>query len=49
MTAQNLEYNLNTKHVEGNGKPIIIKQPVPTPEPGSATPSPKPKKRRIPF
>jgi lipopolysaccharide assembly outer membrane protein LptD (OstA) len=49
MTAQDLEYNLNTKHVEGNGKPIVIKQPVPTPEPGSATPSPKPKKRRIPF
>jgi lipopolysaccharide export system protein LptA len=49
MTAQNLDYNLNTRHVEGNGKPIVIKQPVPTPEPGSATPSPKPKKRRIPF
>ena len=49
MTAQNLEYNLNTKHVEGNGKPIVIKQPVPTPEPGSITPSPKPKKRRLPF
>ena len=49
MTAQDLEYNLNTKHVEGNGKPIVIKQPVPTPEPGSATPTPKPKKRRIPF
>jgi len=49
MTAQNAEYNLDTKHVEANGKPIIIKQPVPTPEPGSATPSPKPKKRRIPF
>jgi lipopolysaccharide assembly outer membrane protein LptD (OstA) len=49
MTAAELEYNLNSKHVEGNGKPIIIKQPVPTPEPGSATPSPKPKKRRLPF
>jgi lipopolysaccharide assembly outer membrane protein LptD (OstA) len=49
MTAQDLEYNLNSKHVEGNGKPIVIKQPVPTPEPGSATPSPKPKKRRFPF
>ncbi|MDQ6925065.1 MAG: LPS export ABC transporter periplasmic protein LptC [Candidatus Eremiobacteraeota bacterium] len=49
MTLHDLEYNLNTKRVEGNGKPIVIKQPVPTPEPGSATPSPKPKKRRIPF
>ena len=49
LTAQNVDYNLNTKHVEANGKPIVIKQPVPTPEPGSATPSPKPKKRRIPF
>ena len=49
MTANNMDYNLNTKHVEANGKPIVIKQPVPTPEPGSATPSPKPKKRRIPF
>ena len=49
VTAQDLEYNLNTKHVEGNGKPIVIKQPVPTQEPGTATPSPKPKKRRIPF
>jgi len=49
MTAQTMDYNLNTKHVEAVGKPIVIKQPVPTPEPGSATPSPKPKKRRIPF
>ena len=49
LTAQNMDYNLNTKHVEANGKPIVIKQPVPTPEPGSATPTPKPKKRRIPF
>ena len=49
MTANNMDYNLNTKRVEANGKPIVIKQPVPTPEPGSATPSPKPKKRRIPF
>ena len=49
MVANNMDYNLNTKRVEANGKPIVIKQPVPTPEPGSATPSPKPKKRRIPF
>ncbi len=49
MTAQNMDYNLNTKHVEAAGKPIVIKQPVPTPEPGSVTPSPKPKKRRLPF
>ena len=49
MTAQTMDYNLNTKHVDAVGKPIVIKQPVPTPEPGSATPTPKPKKRRIPF
>jgi lipopolysaccharide export system protein LptA len=49
MTAQSMDYNLNTKRVEADGKPIVIKQPVPTPEPGSVTPSPKPKKRRIPL
>ena len=49
LAAQNLDYNLNTKRVEANGKPIVMKQPVPSPEPGSATPSPKPKKRRIPL
>jgi lipopolysaccharide export system protein LptA len=49
MTARTMDYNLNTKRVEADGKPIVIKQPVPTPEPGSATPTPKPKKRRIPF
>jgi lipopolysaccharide assembly outer membrane protein LptD (OstA) len=49
LTATYVDYNLNTKHVDATGKPIVIKQPVPTPEPGSVTPSPKPKKRRIPF
>jgi len=49
MTSDDADYNMNTKRFEANGKPIIIKQPVPTAEPGSATPSPKPKKRRIPF
>jgi lipopolysaccharide export system protein LptA len=49
LAAENVDYNLNTKRVEANGKPIVMKQPVPTPEPGSATPSPKPKKRRIPL
>ena len=49
LAAQNLDYNLNTKRVEANGKPIVMKQPVPTPEPGSASPSPKPKKRRLPL
>jgi lipopolysaccharide export system protein LptA len=49
LTAQNLDYNVITKHVEANGKPILIKQPVPTPEPGTVGPSPKPKKRRLPF
>jgi len=49
LTATNMDYNLNSKRVEANGKPIVIKQPVPTSEPGSATPSPKPKKRRLPF
>jgi lipopolysaccharide export system protein LptA len=49
LTAQNVDYNVNTKRVEANGKPIVIKQPVPTPEPNSASPSPKPKKRRLPI
>ncbi|MDB5071582.1 MAG: hypothetical protein JWM87_2693, partial [Candidatus Eremiobacteraeota bacterium] len=49
LAAQNVDYNLNTKRVEANGKPIVMKQPVPSPEPGSASPSPKPKKRRIPL
>jgi lipopolysaccharide export system protein LptA len=49
LAADNIDYNLNTKRVEANGKPILMKQPVPTPEPGSASPSPKPKKRRIPL
>ncbi len=49
MKADNMDYNLNTKRIEANGKPITIKQPVPTQEPGTATPSPKPKKRRLPF
>jgi lipopolysaccharide export system protein LptA len=50
LTAQNIDYNVNTKKVEANGKPVVIKQPVPTAEPGSApSPSPKPKKRRLPF
>ncbi|HEY0383178.1 MAG TPA: LptA/OstA family protein [Candidatus Elarobacter sp.] len=49
MKADVVEYNLNSKRVDANGKPIVIKQPVPTPEPGSVTPSPKPKKRRLPF
>ncbi|GAC1659237.1 MAG: hypothetical protein NVS4B13_03520 [Candidatus Elarobacter sp.] len=49
LTALNIDYNLNSKRVEANGKPILIKQPVPTPEPGSGSPSPKPKKRRLPF
>jgi lipopolysaccharide export system protein LptA len=49
MKADVVEYNLNSKRVDANGKPIVIKQPVPTPEPGSVSPSPKPKKRRLPF
>jgi lipopolysaccharide export system protein LptA len=49
LRADDIEYNLNTKHFQATGKPIVIKQPVPTPEPGSASPTPKPKKRRIPF
>lgn len=48
MSAGAMEYNTNTKKLDANGKPIIIKQPVPSPEPGSATPAPK-KKRRLPF
>lgn len=49
MTARFIDYNINTKRIEAEGNPIVIKQPVPTPEPGSITPSPKPKKRRLPF
>lgn len=51
LTAKNLDYNLNTKMILADGKPIVIKQPVPTPGPGSvsATPTPKPKKLRLPF
>ncbi|HEX3550451.1 MAG TPA: OstA-like protein [Candidatus Elarobacter sp.] len=49
LSADVLDYNLNTKRVAANGRPVMIKQPVPTPEPGSVTPSPKPKKRRLPF
>ena len=51
LTAKELDYNLNTKKIIADGKPIVIKQPVPTPGPGSvpATPTPKPKKLRLPF
>jgi hypothetical protein len=49
LTGDDMDYNLNTKRFEANGRPVMIKQPVPTPEPGSVTPSPKPKKRRLPF
>jgi lipopolysaccharide export system protein LptA len=49
MTAAVMDYNTNTKKIDANGKPIIIKQPVPPPEPGSGSPTPKPKKRRLPF
>ena len=49
LRADDMDYNLKTKRVESNGKPVIIKQPVPTPAPGSASPTPTPKKRRIPF
>jgi lipopolysaccharide assembly outer membrane protein LptD (OstA) len=49
MSAGVMDYNTNTKKIDANGKPIIIKQPVPSPEPGSGTPAPKPKKRRLPF
>jgi lipopolysaccharide export system protein LptA len=49
MRADDVDYNLKTKRVESNGKPIIIKQPVPTPAPGSASPTPAPKKRRLPI
>ena len=44
MTANTINYNLNTKDVDVRGAPIIIKQPVPTPAPGSATPPPKKKR-----
>ncbi|GAC1583039.1 MAG: hypothetical protein NVS3B7_18460 [Candidatus Elarobacter sp.] len=49
LTANDVSYNTNTKDFEGNGKPIIIKQPGPPPEPGSASPTPKPKTRKLPF
>lgn len=49
MRTDVIDYNLNSKHYEATGKPIVIKQPVPTPEPGSASPTPAPKKRKLPF
>jgi lipopolysaccharide export system protein LptA len=49
LRADDMDYNLTTKRVLSDGKPIIIKQPVPTPAPGSATPTPAPKKRRLPL
>jgi lipopolysaccharide assembly outer membrane protein LptD (OstA) len=49
LTAQAVDYNLNSKNMDAHGGPIIIKQPVPTPEPGTGTPTPKPKKRKLPF
>jgi lipopolysaccharide export system protein LptA len=49
LTAKELDYNLSTKKISADGKPIVIKQPVPTPAPGSVSPSPKPKKLRLPF
>jgi len=49
LTAKELDYNLNTKKIIADGKPIVIKQPVPSPAPGSITPTPKPKKLRLPF
>jgi lipopolysaccharide export system protein LptA len=50
MRADEMDYNLTTKHMESTGKPILIKQPVPTPAPGSASPTPAPKKkRRLPI
>ncbi|HEY0476323.1 MAG TPA: LPS export ABC transporter periplasmic protein LptC [Kofleriaceae bacterium] len=49
LSADDMDYNLTTKRFEANGRPVMIKQPVPTPEPGSVSPSPKPKKRRLPF
>lgn len=50
LTAKELDYNLNTKKIVADGKPITIKQPVPTSAPGTAaSPTPKPKKLRLPF
>jgi lipopolysaccharide export system protein LptA len=49
LTAKELDYNLNTKKIVADGKPIMIKQPVPTPAPGTISPSPKPKRLRLPF
>jgi lipopolysaccharide export system protein LptA len=49
LTAKVLDYNLNSKAIVADGKPIMIKQPVPTPAPGSISPSPKPRRVRLPF
>jgi lipopolysaccharide export system protein LptA len=49
LRADEMDYNLNSKHVLSDGKPIIIKQPVPTSAPGSASPTPAPKRRRLPI
>lgn len=48
LTAKVLDYNLNSKAIVADGKPIMIKQPVPTPGPGSVSPTPRPK-RRLPI
>lgn len=44
MTANVVNYNLNTKDVDVSGAPLIIKQPVPPAQAGTATPKPKKKK-----
>ncbi len=46
MTANTVNYNLQTKDVQVSGAPVIIKQPVPPPAPGTPGPSPTPKKKK---
>jgi hypothetical protein len=44
MSANAVNYNLNTKNVDVTGAPLVIKQPVPASETAPATPKPKKKK-----
>lgn len=45
MTAEVLDYNLNTKDVRVSGAPIVITQPVPSSAPGTPRPSAAPRRR----
>lgn len=48
MTANVVNYNLNTKDVDVTGAPLVIKQPLPPSEANSAPSTPRPKSKRPP-